>query len=143
MPEDKKKEKNNKKAHYLSRKESRDIAKSNKRALKELEAKNKRNVSEEQYITELKDSNNIVEFENLHTYFFTDAGVSRAVNGVSFSIPEGSVVGIVGESGCGKSVTSLSLMRLVQAPQGQIVEGSIRFKSREYKLGQDGKPIPI
>ena len=143
MPEDKKKEKNNKKAHYLSRKESRDIAKSNKRALKELEAKNKRNVSEEQYITELKDSNNIVEFENLHTYFFTDAGVSRAVNGVSFSIPEGSVVGIVGESGCGKSVTSLSLMRLVQAPQGQIVEGSIRFKSREYKLGPDGKPIPI
>ena len=138
MPEDKKKEKNNKKAHYLSRKESRDIAKSNKRALKELEAKNKRNVSEEQYITELKDSNNIVEFENLHTYFFTDAGVSRAVNGVSFSIPEGSVVGIVGESGCGKSVTSLSLMRLVQAPQGQIVEGSIRFKSREYKLGPDG-----
>ncbi len=143
MPEDKKKEKNNKKAHYLSRKESRDIAKSNRRALKELEAKNKRNISEEQYITELKDSNNIVEFENLHTYFFTDAGVSRAVNGVSFSIPEGSVVGIVGESGCGKSVTSLSLMRLVQAPQGQIVEGSIRFKSREYKLGQDGKPIPI
>lgn len=58
-------------------------------------------------------------------------------------MPEGSVVGIVGESGCGKSVTSLSLMRLVQAPQGQIVEGEIRFKSSEYKLGADGKPIPI
>ena len=72
MPEDQKKEKNNKKAHYLSRKESRDIAKSNKRALKELEAKNKRNVSEEQYITELKDSNNIVEFENLHLFAFPD-----------------------------------------------------------------------
>ena len=59
------------------------------------------------------------------------------------NVPEGSVVGIVGESGCGKSVTSLSLMRLVQAPQGQIVEGEIRFKSSEYKLGADGKPIPI
>ena len=83
---------------------------------------------------------------NLKIYiriFFTDSGISRAVNGVSFSVPEGSVVGIVGESGCGKSVTSLSLMRLVQAPQGQIVQGEIRFKSSEYKLGKDGKPIPI
>ena len=132
-----------KKKHYLSRKESRDIAKRNRDALRELEKKQKQNVSEEHYIAQMKDPNNIVEFEDLHTYFFTDAGISRAVNGVSFSIPEGSVVGIVGESGCGKSVTSLSLMRLVQAPQGQIVEGSIRFKSREYALGKDGKPIPI
>lgn len=132
-----------KKKHYLSRKESRDIAKRNRDALRELEKKQKQNVSEEHYTAQMKDPNNIVEFEDLHTYFFTDAGISRAVNGVSFSIPEGSVVGIVGESGCGKSVTSLSLMRLVQAPLGQIVEGSIRFKSREYALGKDGKPIPI
>ena len=132
-----------KKKHYLSRKESRDIAKRNREALRELEKKQKQNVSEEHYTAQMKDPNNIVEFEDLHTYFFTDAGISRAVNGVSFSIPEGSVVGIVGESGCGKSVTSLSLMRLVQAPQGQIVEGAIRFKSREYALGKDGKPIPI
>ena len=132
-----------KKKHYLSRKESRDIAKRNRDALRELEKKQKQSVSEEHYTAQMKDPNNIVEFEDLHTYFFTDAGISRAVNGVSFNIPEGSVVGIVGESGCGKSVTSLSLMRLVQAPQGQIVEGAIRFKSREYALGKDGKPIPI
>lgn len=135
--------KKDKKAHYLTRKESRDIAKNNRRVLKELEAKNKHNTSEKSYTTEMKDPKNLVEFENLNTYFFTDAGVSRAVNGVSFNIPEGSVVGIVGESGCGKSVTSLSLMRLVQAPQGQIVEGSIRFKSKEFKLDKHGKTIPI
>ena len=153
MPEDKKNNggakqqkagtKIDKKAHYLSRKESRDIVKANKKAMKELQQKQLRHVTEDKYTTQMKDEGNLVEFENLHTYFFTDAGISRAVNGVSFNIPEGSVVGIVGESGCGKSVTSLSLMRLVQAPQGQIVEGSIRFKSREYKLGEDGKPIPI
>ena len=142
MPEEKK-TKVNKKAHYLSHKESRDISKANKKAIRELEKKKKRRVNESEYTTQMKDDGNIVEFDNLHTYFFTDSGVSRAVNGVSFNVPEGSVVGIVGESGCGKSVTSLSLMRLVQAPQGQIVEGAIRFKSREYKLGADGKPIPI
>ena len=63
----------------------------------------------------------------MHTYFFTDTGVVKAVNGVSFAIPKGKTVGVVGESGCGKSVTSLSLMQLVQAPTGQIVEGSIRY----------------
>ena len=143
MAEDKNQKQQNKKAHYLSHKESRDIAKNNRKAIRELEKKKRRHASESEYTTTMKDEKNIVEFDNLHTYFFTDAGVSRAVNGVSFSVPEGSVVGIVGESGCGKSVTSLSLMRLVQAPQGQIVEGEIRFKSREYKLGADGKPIPI
>ena len=129
MPEDKKNNggakqqkagtKIDKKAHYLSRKESRDIVKANKKAMKELQQKQLRHVTEDKYTTQMKDEGNLVEFENLHTYFFTDAGISRAVNGVSFNIPEGSVVGIVGESGCGKSVTSLSLMRLVQAPQGQ------------------------
>lgn len=77
----------------------------------------------------MRDPANIVEFENLHTYFYTDNGVVKAVNGVSFDIPQGSTVGVVGESGCGKSVTSLSLMQLVQAPAGQIVDGSIRFRT--------------
>lgn len=133
----------NKKAHYLSKKESREIARENQRMVRLLEKNKRRKAEESEYTSVLKDPANIVEFENLHTYFFTDSGISRAVNGVSFSVPEGSVVGIVGESGCGKSVTSLSLMRLVQAPQGQIVQGEIRFKSSEYKLGKDGKPIPI
>jgi len=77
----------------------------------------------------MKDPDNIVEFDDLHTYFYTDNGVVKAVNGVSFNIPRGSTVGVVGESGCGKSVTSLSLMQLVQGPMGQIVSGSIRFCS--------------
>lgn len=143
MSEEKKQKQKDKKSHYLSRKESREIAKNNRKAIRELEKNKHRHMAESEFTTVMKDEKNIVEFDNLHTYFFTDAGVSRAVNGVSFSVPEGSVVGIVGESGCGKSVTSLSLMRLVQAPQGQIVQGEIRFKSREYKLGADGKPIPV
>ncbi|MDE5592544.1 MAG: ATP-binding cassette domain-containing protein [Clostridiales bacterium] len=85
----------------------------------------------------------MLEVDGLCTYFFTDAGISKAVDGVSFDIPKSSIVGVVGESGCGKSVTSLSVMQLVQAPQGQIVSGSIRFNTQDYKKGEDGKPIPI
>ena len=70
-----------------------------------------------------------MEFDNVHTYFFTDIGTVKAVDGVSFEVPQGKTVGIVGESGCGKSVTSLSLMQLVQRPQGQTVEGQIRFNT--------------
>ena len=79
----------------------------------------------------MKDDNNIVEFDELKTYFYTDNGIVKAVNGVTFEVPKNSVVGIVGESGCGKSVTSLSLMRLLQGPSGQIVDGSIRFKASD------------
>lgn len=77
----------------------------------------------------MHDPDNIVEFDNLHTYFFTDIGTVKAVDGVSFEVPRGKTVGVVGESGCGKSVTSLSLMQLVQRPQGQVVEGEIRFNT--------------
>ncbi len=117
--------------HYITRKEEREIAKYNRRTTKELEAKKHKSVDESTYLTEMKDRNNIIEFEDLHTYFFTDAGTVKAVNGVTFSIPANSTVGVVGESGCGKSVTSLSLMQLVQAPQGQIVSGSIRYNNGE------------
>ena len=75
----------------------------------------------------MRDPNNAVEFDNLHTYFFTDAGTVKSVDGVTFDIPIGKTVGVVGESGCGKSVTSLSLMQLLQRPQGQVVEGEIRL----------------
>ena len=77
----------------------------------------------------MKNPENVVEFDNVHTYFFTDIGTVKAVDGVSFEIPQGKTVGVVGESGCGKSVTSLSLMQLVQRPQGQTVEGEIRFNT--------------
>ena len=115
------------KAHYLTAKESREIAKRNAQTIRELERRKKRIASEEEYTTQMRDERNIVEFDNLHTYFFGDAGVVKAVDGVSFDIPKGATIGVVGESGCGKSVTSLSLMQLVQGPRGQIVDGSIRF----------------
>ena len=109
-----------KQKYTLTRAEERAIAKENRRAMKHFEAlKARKNVKESEYLTQMHDPKNIVEFDNLHTYFYTDAGVVKAVDGVSFDIPRGSTVCVVGESGCGKSVTSLSLMQLVQAPQGQ------------------------
>ena len=116
--------------NYISAKESRRISKENRKITNELEKqRNRKKVPREEYITQMKDPNNVVEFDNLHTYFFTDIGVVKAVDGVSFDIPLGKTVGVVGESGCGKSVTSLSLMQLLQRPQGQIVKGSIRFNT--------------
>ena len=114
--------------HYITVDESREIARSNAREIKALQ-KRRAAFTRDDYVTTMKDPNNIVEFDDLHTYFYTDNGVVKAVNGVSFSIPRGATVGVVGESGCGKSVTSLSLMQLVQGPMGQIVSGSIRFCS--------------
>lgn len=131
------------KSHYISYKESRRIAKENFKATRYYEKQKKRKVVESEFLTEMKDPANIVEFEDLHTYFFTDAGTVKAVNGVTFSIPAGSTVGVVGESGCGKSVTSLSLIQLVQAPAGQIVSGSIRFRTRTFKRDSHDRKIPI
>lgn len=127
---------------YIDAKESRNIAKENLRTIKALKKK-RAAYKPEDYITEMKDPANIVEFDDLHTYFFTDNGVVKAVNGVSFSVPQGSTVGVVGESGCGKSVTSLSLMQLVQGPMGQIVDGSIRFRSTvRKKIGEEPLLVP-
>lgn len=70
---------------------------------------------------------NLLEVNNLKTYFFTRSGVVKAVNDVSFTIKPGETLGVVGESGCGKSVTALSVMRLVASPPGKIVGGEINF----------------
>ena len=83
----------------------------------------------------------MLKVRDLRTSFFTPAGEVKAVNGVSFDVPRHSVVGVVGESGCGKSVTSMSVMRLIQGPTGQIVDGSIRFQSKDYKRDEKGNPI--
>ncbi|WP_370832469.1 ABC transporter ATP-binding protein [Clostridium sp.] len=91
----------------------------------------------------MDDYNNILEFDNLKTYFFTDTGTVKAVDGVTFSIPKGATVGIVGESGCGKSVTSLSTMRLLQGPQGQIVGGEIRFNNKNTNKCVDITKLPL
>ena len=106
--------------HYLSNKEIKAIAKANSKVMFELEKKKYRHAEESEFITEMKDPANILEIEDLHTYFFTDQGIVKAVNGVSFEIPQGSTVGIVGESGCGKSVTSMSVMRLLQGPASSL-----------------------
>ncbi len=129
--------------HYLTSREIKEIAKANAKVMKELEKKKYRKCDESEFITSMDDDGNILEIEDLHTYFFTDQGIVKAVNGVSFNIPKGSTVGIVGESGCGKSVTSMSIMRLLQGPTGQIYSGSIRFKSVDYKRDEHGNPIPI
>ena len=70
----------------------------------------------------------LIEIKNLKTHFFTDEGVVKAVDDVSLTIPEGKTLGLVGESGCGKSVTALSIIRLISSP-GRIVEGSISLNS--------------
>lgn len=102
-----------------------------------------KNVPESHYLRTMDDDNNILEFDNLKTYFFTDTGTVKAVDGVSFSIPKGATVGIVGESGCGKSVTSLSTMRLLQGPQGQIVGGEIRFNNKNTNKAVDITKLPL
>ncbi len=130
-----------KKKSYLTGKEIRAIAKENAKTIKRLEAYKNRKAEESEFLTQMQDDANILEIDNLHTYFFTEQGVVKAVNGVSYSVPKNSVVGVVGESGCGKSVTSMSVMRLIQGPAGQIVDGSIRFKSHEYKRDEKGEPV--
>jgi len=117
-----------KKSSYISGRESHRITKFNRKVTQKLE-KERANSKKDQslYITKMKDENNVVEFDNVCTYFFTEVGVVKAVDGISFEIPRCSTVGVVGESGCGKSVTSLSLMQLLQRPSGQTVGGEIRF----------------
>ena len=119
-----------KKSSYISAGESRKITRFNRRITNKLEKQRANNAKNpESYTTVMHDPNNVVEFDNVCTYFFTDVGVVKAVDGVNFSIPRGSTVGVVGESGCGKSVTSLSLMQLLQRPMGQTVGGEIRFNN--------------
>jgi ABC-type dipeptide/oligopeptide/nickel transport system ATPase component len=80
----------------------------------------------------------LLEIENLQTHFFTSAGVVRAVDGISYDVNEGETIAIVGESGCGKSVSALSILRLVANPPGRIIGGSIRFKGRDLlKLSEE------
>ena len=117
--------------HYLSGREIKAIAKANAKEMKRLEAFKNRKAQEWEFLSEMHDQENILEIDDLHTYFFTEQGVVKAVNGVSFEVPKNKTVGIVGESGCGKSVTSMSVMRLLQGPTGQIASGEIRFKAKD------------
>jgi len=73
----------------------------------------------------------LIEVENLKTYFYTDNGVSKAIDGVDFEIYPSDTLGLVGESGCGKSITALSILRLIQEPSGKIIEGKVLFKGKD------------
>ena len=78
-----------------------------------------------------RESSPLLQVRHLRTHFFTDAGVVKAVEDVSFSLDAGETLAVVGESGSGKSVTSLSIMGLVPNPPGRIVGGEILFRTRE------------
>ncbi len=125
-----------------SKLELKKIAMENRVAMDLYKSKKKRkNIPELEYLAEMKDNNNVIEFDNLHTYFYTDTGTVKAVSGASFNIPTGTTVGVVGESGCGKSVTSLSLMRLIQEPSGQLVAGQIRYNTGDKVIDLAKAPI--
>lgn len=116
----------------------------NHQKYKEYEKEKKRkNIPESEYLTKMKNPDNVIEFDNLKTYFYTDTGTVKAVDGVTFDIPKGKTIGVVGESGCGKSVTSLSAMRLLQGPQGQIAEGQIRYNQIDKNRVVDITKLPI
>ena len=129
-------------SNFISARESRKISKANAKITRKLDKKlSRKHVPETEYLTKMHDEANVVEFDDLHTCFFTDVGTVKAVDGVSFNIPVGKTVGVVGESGCGKSVTSLSLMQLLQRPTGQIVSGEIRLNLGDKAYDVTKMPI--
>ena len=127
--------------NYISIKDSRRIIRENIRQMKYYESLKRRKLSPSEYTSVMRNPDNIIEIDNLKTVFFTDNGTVMSVNGVSFDIPKKKIVGVVGESGCGKSVTSLSIMQLVQAPQGQVIGGEIRFNSDEAGTDENGNKL--
>ncbi|SIQ51957.1 ABC transporter ATP-binding protein [Halanaerobium kushneri] len=82
---------------------------------------------------------NILEMKNLKTHFFTDRGTVKAVDGVNLNVKKGKTLGVIGESGCGKSVTAHSILRLIPSPPGQIVDGSINYQQKDNKIIDLGK----
>jgi peptide/nickel transport system ATP-binding protein len=127
---------------YISIREARKILKFNRSEIRRLQ-KERKTIEANPPAVSMRDANNIVEFDDLHTWFYTDVGTVKAVDGVSFDVPRGKTVGVVGESGCGKSVTSLSIMRLLQQPRGQIVSGQIRFALPKGPETEDAKVVDI
>lgn len=74
----------------------------------------------------------LLEVKDLHTYLYLEQGISKALDGITFDIKKGETLGVVGESGCGKSMTALSIMQLVPDPPGKIVSGEIRFRGKIF-----------
>ena len=131
-------------ANKEQKKDLRAIKKYNAKKYREYnKMMHQKRLPESKYITTMRDPDNIIEFDDLKTYFYTDVGTVKAVDGVSFDIPRGKTIGVVGESGCGKSVTSLSVMRLLQGPQGQIAGGQIRYNQQSTGRALDLAKISI
>ena len=112
---------------YLSGREARRIAKENRRITNAFEKQHKRkNVPESEYLTQMADPNNAVEFDNLHTYFYTDAGVVKSVDGVSFEVPIGKTVGrpLAATAGMGAAtyICHTLLLRVTDAAPGTAVD---------------------
>ena len=126
------------------KKRLKDIKKFNAKKYKEYNKNQRRKrAPESEYVTKMADNDNIIEFDDLKTYFYTDIGTVKAVDGVSFEIKRGKTIGVVGESGCGKSVTSLSVMGLLQGPTGQVAGGSIRFNQTSKNRAVDLTKLPV
>ncbi len=92
-------------------------------------------------MAEVKYEGNILEVRDLKTYFYTEAGVVKAVDGVDLQLKQGETLGIVGESGSGKSVMSLSIMRLVASPPGRTVRGRVLFEGRDLMPTTDVRAL--
>jgi peptide/nickel transport system ATP-binding protein len=117
---------------YLGARDARKISRENARAIRPLERQqNRKSAPEREYKTSMHNPANIAEIAHLHAWFYTDTGIVKAVDDVSFAIPRGKTVCIVGESGCGKSVTCLAMMQLLPRPIGQIVVGEIRLTAKD------------
>jgi peptide/nickel transport system ATP-binding protein len=82
----------------------------------------------------MNNNENILEMKNLKTHFFTDRGTVKAVDGVNLSVKRGKTLGVIGESGCGKSVTAHSILRLIPSPPGQIVDGGINYQQKDNNI---------
>ena len=126
------KTKKTEKRNYLSGKEIRAIAKENAKVMKKLEAYKYRKADESEYLTKMKNDDNILEIDNLHTYFFTEQGVVKAVNGVSFDTPKNATVGVVGESGCGKTTVGRTMLHLYKP-----TAGSVTYNGKEIRTKAD------
>jgi oligopeptide/dipeptide ABC transporter ATP-binding protein len=87
----------------------------------------------------ISENHHLLKIRNLHTYFFLDEGVLKAVDGIDLDLREGETLGIVGESGCGKSVTALSILQLIPSPPGKIVKGEIYFEGNDLLALSEGE----
>jgi len=87
----------------------------------------------------ISENHHLLKIRNLHTYFFLNEGVLKAVDGIDLDLREGETLGIVGESGCGKSVTALSILQLIPSPPGKIVKGKIQFAGKDLLALSEGE----